>query len=118
MNPSYLLCTQVISVGRKAPPSALFVHANGGHRFPGCGQAEEPPGNEREVKFVTEQIWPLVSAIHLNPNLIFNVKYTLSPFLAFLNKLPSDTSECACVCVPRVCLCVSFVFHFHKPFLF
>lgn len=65
--PLYRLCQQVISVRRKTLPSALFVHANGGHRFPGCGQAGEPPG---DVKFVTEQIRPLVSGHHLNPNLI------------------------------------------------
>lgn len=93
MNSSYRLCKQVISIRRKALPSALFVHANGGHRFPGCGQDGEPPGDEGRVKFVTEQIWPLVSGIHLNPNLISNVKYTLSPFLAFLNKWPPDAVQ-------------------------
>lgn len=117
MYPSYHLCKQVISVRRKTIPSALFVHANGGHRFPGCGQAGEPPGDEGGVKFVTEQIEPLVSGHHLNPNLISNVKYTLSPFLAFLNKWPPDTERakgevggagqmgCVCLCV-YICLCV------------
>lgn len=93
MNLLYGLCKQVISVRRKAFPSPLFVHANGGHRFPGCGQAGEPPGDEGGVKFVTEQIWPLVSGHHLNPYLIANVKYTLSPFLSFLNKWPPDTER-------------------------
>ncbi len=110
INPSHCLCKQVISVGRKTLPSALLVHANGGHRFPGCGQAGEPPGDEG-VKFVTEQIWCLLCDHHLNPNLIYNVKYTLSPFLAFLNKWPPDTERgkrrggekdmhvCLCRCV-------------------
>lgn len=89
----YRLCKQVISVRSKALPSALFVHANGGHGFPGCGQAGEPPGDEGRVKFVTEQIWPLVSGHHLNTDLISNVKYTLSPFLSVLNKWPSDTER-------------------------
>lgn len=101
MNSSYRLCKQVFSVRRKALRFALFVHANGGHRFPGCGQDGVPPGDEGGVKFVTEQIWPLVSGIHLNPNLISNVKYTQSPFLAFLNKWPPeavlDTEGWMCV---------------------
>lgn len=71
---------------RKAPPPALFAHANGGHRFPGCGQAGEPLGDEEALKFVTEQIWPPLSDRHLNPDLIANVKYTLGPFLSPLNK--------------------------------
>lgn len=107
-NSSFCLCKQVISVRRKALSSALFVHANAGHRFPGCGQAGEPPGDGGGVKFVTEQIWPLVSGIHLNPNLISNVKYTQSPFLASLNKWPPDSVRgksgggkwiCVSVCV-------------------
>lgn len=44
----------VISVRRKALPSAVFVNANGGHRFPGCGQTGEPLGDEGGVKFATE----------------------------------------------------------------
>jgi len=92
-NPLYCISKQVISVGRKTLPSALCFYANGGHRFPGCGQNGEPPGDEGGVKFVTEQIWPLVSAHHLNPNLISNVKYTPSPLLAFLNKWPPDTER-------------------------
>lgn len=91
INPSYSLCKQVISVRRKTLPSSLFVHANGGHRFPGCGQDGEPSGDEEGVKFVTKQIWLLESGHHLNPHLISNVKYTLSPLLAFLNKWPPDT---------------------------
>lgn len=97
MNSTNRLCKQVFSGRRKALPFALFVHANGGHRFPGCGQDGEPPGDEGGVKFVTEQIWLLVSGIHLNPNLISNVKYTQSPFLAFLNKWPPEAvlgAEC------------------------
>lgn len=115
INPSFHLCKQVISVRRKTLPSSLFVHANGSHRFPGCGQAGEPSGDEGGVKFVTEQIWPLVSGHHLNPHLISNVKYTLSPLLAFLNKWPPDTERgkeggearwiCECMCV-IVCACV------------
>lgn len=45
------------------------------------------------MKFVTEQIWPLVSGHHLNPHLSSNVKYTPSPLLAFLNKWPPDTER-------------------------
>ena len=89
MNLSYHLCKQVISVRRKALPFALFVHANGGHRFPGCGQSGEPPGDEEGVKFVTEQIWPPESGHHLNPNLIANVKCTLSPLFVFPKQMPS-----------------------------
>lgn len=89
INPLYRLCKQVLSVRRKTLPSALFVHANGGRRFPGCGQTGEPPGDEEGVKFVTEQIWPLVSDHHLNPNLISNVKYTLSPFFGFPKQMAS-----------------------------
>lgn len=92
MNLVYCLCKQVISVRRKALPSALFVHANGGHRFPGCGQSGEPLGDKVGEKFVTEQIWLPVSGHHLNPYLIANVKYTLSPFLSSLNKWAPDTS--------------------------
>lgn len=80
-------------MGRKALPSAFFVHANGGHRFPGCGQPREPPGDEQGVKFVTEQIWPPVSGRHLNSDLISNVKYTPSPFLAFLSKWAPDSER-------------------------
>lgn len=122
INPSYCLYKQVISVRRKTLPPVLFVHANGGHRFPGCGQAGEPPGDGGGVKFVTGQIWPLVSGHHLNPNLLLNVKYTLNPFLAFLNKWPADTERgqrgrvarwmCVCRCV-FVFTCVydlSFIF--------
>lgn len=112
METLYCISKRVISVGRKTLPSALFFYANGGHRFPGCGQNGEPPGDEGGVKFATEQIWPLVSAHHLNPHLISNVKYTLSPLLAFLNKWPPDTERGQCVCV------YTLVFHFHKPFLF
>lgn len=110
------MCKQVISVGRKTLPSALFVHANGGHRFPGCGQAGEPPGDGEGAKFVTEQIRPPVSGHHLNPNLISNVKCTLSPFLTFLNKWPPDTEReergrggmCGYVGVRLCFICLSF----------
>lgn len=111
INPRFRLCKQVILVRRKTLPSALFIHANGGHRFPGCGQPGEPPGDGERVKFVTEQIWPPESGRHLNPHLISNVKYTLSPLLAFLNKWPPDTQGgkggggqdgCVCVCVQNL----------------
>lgn len=73
------------------------------------------------MRFATEQIWPPVSGHHLNPDLISNVKYTLSPFLAFLNKWPPDTERGreggAEGCV-YVFVCKRFVFDFHKPFLF
>lgn len=45
------------------------------------------------MKFVTGQIWPLVSGPHLNAHLVSNVNDTLSPFLAFLNKWPPDTER-------------------------
>lgn len=121
INPSFRLCTQVLSARRKTLPSPLFVHANGGHRFPGCGQAREPSGDGEGVKFVTEQIWPPVSGHHLNPHLSSNVKYTPSPLLAFLNKWPPDTEQGggggarwirACKCM-YVCGCVwdlAFIF--------
>lgn len=105
MNSSCRLCKQDKFSPTEGPSlCALFVHANGGHRFPGCGQDGEPPGDEGGVKFVTEQIWPLVSGIHLNANLISNVKYTPSPFLAFLNKwllvlCRTRRAGCACRCV-------------------
>lgn len=58
-------------------------------------------------------------ATHLNPHLVPNVKCTLSPFLAFLNKCPpplprrsegelrlGDMDVCECV-QARVCVCAS-----------
>lgn len=70
----------------------------------------------------------------MNAHLVPNVKCTLSPLLAFLNKCPPPSNrppppaqgegevlrgemevcERVCVCV---CACVEFGFHFHKPFL-
>lgn len=110
INPSHGLCKQVISVRRKTLPSPLFVHANGGHRFPGCGQDGEPSGDEGGVKFVTKQIWPLESGHYLNPHLISNVKYTLSPFLTFLNKWRQGRDKMSILDLAFIFMNLSFFF--------
>lgn len=128
INSSSRLCQQAISVWRKTLPLASLCPCKCRPQVSRVWSAGVATRWWRESwNLLQNKYCPQWVATHLNPHLIPNVKCTLSPLLAFLNKCPppsdwqsegerlqGEMDVCECVCV---CVYVEFGFHFHKPFL-